>query len=62
VRDTFDDAIVDAEDDVVYAETSVDVGGATLNDFRDENTGVVADVRVVSASRYAEAQSCGSSL
>ena len=62
MRNTFDDAIVDAEDDVVDAETPVNVGGAALNDFRDENAGVVADVRVVSASRYAEAQSSGASF
>ena len=62
VRNTFDDAIVNTKDDVVDAETPVDVSGATLNNFRDENTGVVADVRVVSASRYAEAQSRGSSF
>ena len=34
MRDTFDDAIVDAEDDVVDAETSVDVGGATFKGRR----------------------------
>ena len=62
VRNTFDDAIVDTKDDVVDAETSIDVGGAPLDHFRDENAGVVADVRVVSASRYAEAQSRGSSF
>ena len=62
MRNTFDDAIVDAEDDVVDAETPIDVSGAALNDFRNENAGVVADVRVVSTSRYAEAQSRGSSF